>query len=133
MSQIFLNMMVSVDGTKSPIAASDAVPVVFKDSDPNSITEVKLELVSDEDVEDSRSTHNSSVSSDQEKNKIYYCQRCLNHNLKFQRKGHKPDCRFVLKFNSKSIAFSIPRLQYLVSDTQRVLVLSVSWWSKDDK
>ncbi|KAE9555805.1 hypothetical protein FO519_001019 [Halicephalobus sp. NKZ332] len=88
-------MMVSVDETKSPITASDAVPVISKDTDPNSVTEIKLEPVSDDDVDDFRSTHNSSVSSDQEKNKIYYCQRCLNHNLKFQRKGHKPDCRYA--------------------------------------
>uniref|UniRef100_A0A7E4WDH0 DM domain-containing protein n=1 Tax=Panagrellus redivivus TaxID=6233 RepID=A0A7E4WDH0_PANRE len=27
--------------------------------------------------------------------KRYYCQRCLNHGLEFQRKGHKPMCKFV--------------------------------------
>uniref|UniRef100_A0AC35GIE9 DM domain-containing protein n=1 Tax=Panagrolaimus sp. PS1159 TaxID=55785 RepID=A0AC35GIE9_9BILA len=27
--------------------------------------------------------------------KRYYCQRCLNHGLEFQRKGHKPSCKYA--------------------------------------
>lgn len=80
--------MISLD----EIITSDLALMDLENEDSSSVIEVKFEP-RDDDYEDIRSIHNSSVSSDPEKNKTYYCQRCLNHRLKFQRKGHKPECR----------------------------------------
>uniref|UniRef100_A0AC34QMH8 DM domain-containing protein n=1 Tax=Panagrolaimus sp. JU765 TaxID=591449 RepID=A0AC34QMH8_9BILA len=82
--------MVSLD----EIITSDMASMELENDDLESVIEIKIEP-RDDDYEDIRSIHNSSVSSDPEKNKTYYCQRCLNHGLKFQRKGHKPECRYA--------------------------------------
>ncbi|KAI6206504.1 hypothetical protein M3Y94_00919400 [Aphelenchoides besseyi] len=36
-----------------------------------------------------------SVSSSDDQQKRYFCQRCLNHRLEYPRKGHKPHCRYA--------------------------------------
>ncbi|KAI6180724.1 hypothetical protein M3Y98_00751900 [Aphelenchoides besseyi] len=43
----------------------------------------------------SMDSNSSTVSSSDDQQKRYFCQRCLNHRLEYPRKGHKPHCRYA--------------------------------------
>ncbi|VDM53276.1 unnamed protein product, partial [Angiostrongylus costaricensis] len=59
--------------------------------------------------------------------KKYFCQRCLNHDLQFPRKGHKPMCKFV----HHTIPLNLSQTQVLVilPDMLVVRAVTVSWWN----